>query len=101
MSISNGNEAVEITLSSTPRDVINYNDNVQNMSPNVCYESIKNAKVSKDDIQNISTNICYETPTLIKDCKSEVQNFSSNICYEATEIIISKKNECYVTLKEE
>ena len=53
-------------------------------------------------MQNVSPNaIYYETiPRNVQVSEDNVQNISSNICYEATEKIISKKNECYATLKD-
>ena len=61
-----------------------------------------NIEVSEEDVQNVSPNpIYYETiPRNVQVSEDNVQNISLNICYEATEKIISKKNECYVTLKD-
>ena len=63
---------------------------------------VNNTEVNEEDIQKVSPNsINDETiPRNVQVSEDNGQNISSNICYEATEKIISKKNECYATLKD-
>ena len=62
----------------------------------------KNIEVNEEDIQKVSHNprFCDTIPRNVQVSEDNEQNISSNICYEATEKIISKKNECYATLKD-